>query len=94
MTFVLFATGAALLAFWAVTRFPSFGPQTFRSALVAAAGAFVLQAPLPSIVATVASSDGAATALVLIVLPSLAILFWTSGCLVRCVVAMLAPDRR
>ena len=92
--FVLFATGAALLAFWTVTRFRSFGPQTVRSALIAAGGAFVLQAPLPSVVAAVSASDGAATALVLIVLPSLTILFWASGCLVRSVVALLALHGR
>jgi hypothetical protein len=92
--FVLFAIGAALLAFWIVTRFPAFGPQTFGSALLATAAAFLLQAPLPSAVSKVAASDGVGEALMLIVLPSLAVLFWTSGCLVRSVVALLAPHGR
>jgi hypothetical protein len=92
--FALFAIGAALLAFWIVTRFPALGPQTFGSALLATAAAFLLQAPLPSAVSKVAASDGVARALVLIVLPSLIVLFWTSGCLVRSVVALLAPHRR
>jgi hypothetical protein len=92
--FSLFVMGAALLALWAVTRFPLLGPQTFGSALLATAAAFLLQLPLPSVASTVAVSDGVATALVLIVLPSLAVLFWASGCLVRSVVALLAPHRR
>jgi hypothetical protein len=92
--FSFFVMGAALLAFWSVTRFPSFGPQTFGSALLATAAAFLLQSPLPSIVSAVAASDGVGTALVLIVLPSLVVLFWTSGCLIRSVVALLAPHGR
>lgn len=92
--FVVFATGSALLGFWAVARYPALGPQSFRAALLATAGAFVLQSPLPSIVASVTASAGAAAALVLIVLPALTLLFWTSGCLVRSVVALVAPYRR
>ena len=91
MAFSFFATGAALLAFWAVARFPSVGPQTFRTALLATAAAFVLMSPLPGIVASVAASSGAAAALLLVVLPSLTLLFWTTGCLVRSLVALAAP---
>jgi hypothetical protein len=93
MFFLLFATGAALLAFWAVARFPSVGPQRFLSALLATAAAFVLMSPLPGIVASLAASSGAAAALLFVVLPSLTLLFWTTGCLVRSLVTLAAPYR-
>jgi hypothetical protein len=91
---VVFAIAAALLAFWTVTRFPSIGPQTFRSALLATLAVFMLQSPFARIVASVAASQGAAAALLLVVLPSLTLLFWASGCLVRSIVGMIAPYRR
>ena len=93
MAFVLFATGAALLAFWAVARFPSVGPQTVLKALLATAAAFVLMSPLPGIVAFVAAASGAPAALLFVVLPSLTLLFWTTGCLVRSLVALAAPHK-
>jgi hypothetical protein len=91
---LVFAIGAALLAFWIVTRFPSIGPQTFRSALIATVAVFMLQSPLAGIVGSVVASAGVAAALLFVVLPSLTLLFWTSGCLVRSIVAMIAPHRR
>jgi hypothetical protein len=92
--FFLFATGAALLGFWAVARFPSVGPRSVTTALLATAAAFVLMSPLPSVVGSVAASAGAAEALLLVVLPSLTLLFWASGCLVRSLVTLIAPHRR
>jgi hypothetical protein len=92
--FLCFAIGAALLAFWAVARFPSVGPQTLRTAAVATVAAFLLQSPLPAVVASVTASAGPATALVVVVLPALVLLFWTSGCLVRSLVTLIAPHRR
>ena len=94
MAFSVFASGAALLAFWAVARFPSLGPQSVLTALVATAAAFVLMSPLPGIVASVAASSGAAAALLFVVLPSLTLLFWTMGCLVRSLVSLAAPHSR
>jgi len=91
---LLFAVGAALLAFWTVARFPSVGPQTFRSALLATVAVFMLQTPVAGIVGNVAASRGVPAALLLVVLPALTLLFWTSGCLVRSIVAMIAPHRR
>src|SRR5437868_15236951 len=91
---VLFACGAAILAFWAVARFPSVGPQTLSSALMWVIAAFALQLPMPAAVGSMARSEGASTALLVVVLPSLTILFWTSGCLVRSIVTLIAPHRR
>jgi hypothetical protein len=87
----IFAIAAAVLAFWAVARFPSLGPQSFITALLATGVVFVLQSQLPTIVTPVASSEGVAVALLLVVLPALTLLFWTSGCLLRSLIAMIAP---
>jgi hypothetical protein len=89
-----FATGAALLGFWAVARFPAFGPQTFGSALVLVVAAFVLQSPLLTFVGPVITSVGVPAGILLVILPSVTLLFWTLGCLVRSLVALMAPYRR
>jgi hypothetical protein len=89
-----FAVGAALLGFWSVARFPSFGPQTVPMALVGAAVAFGLQSPLRGLVTSVAVSRGVPAALLLVVLPSLRLLFWASGCVVRSLVGLITPHIR
>ncbi len=89
-----FAIGAALVGFWTVVRFPNFGPQRVGAALVAAALAFGVQSPLVALVRSVAVSRGAAAALLLVVLPSLVLLFWATGCLVRSLVSLAAPHGR
>jgi hypothetical protein len=93
VAFAVFAIGAALLGFWAVARFPSVGPQSFLTALLATVAAFVLMSPLPGAVASVAASKGVVAALLLIVLPALTLLFWTTGCLVRSLVSLAAPHK-
>jgi hypothetical protein len=50
--------------------------------------------PLPGLVASVAASNGAAATLLFVVLPSLTLLFWTTGCLVRSLVTLAAPHSR
>jgi len=62
--------------------------------LITAAAVVVFQSPMTGFVASVAASLGAAAALLLVVLPSLTLLFWASGCLVRSLVALIAPHRR
>jgi hypothetical protein len=88
-----FGVGAALLGFWTAARFPSFGPQTFLGALVATGAAFVLASQLPAVVVRMVAAGGVAGALVFVVLPGLTLLFWTSGCLVRSLVALASPYR-
>jgi hypothetical protein len=90
----IYAVGASLVAFWAVARYPALGPQTFRPALFAAVAAFALQSQLPAFVVFAIRSLGVAPTLVFVVLPSLVVLFWTSGCLVRSLIAMITPYRR
>jgi hypothetical protein len=87
----LFAVGAALLAFWTVARFPSAGPQSVPAALVIAAAVFVLQTPLLRFIEPVAATAGVASALLFVVLPSLTLLFWSSGCLVRSLINSMTP---
>jgi hypothetical protein len=88
-----YAVGAALLGFWAVARYPAFGPQSFGSALVATVAAFALLSEVPRIVAFAIASGGSAAALVLVVLPAFTLLFWASGCLVRSLVALITAYR-
>jgi hypothetical protein len=45
-------------------------------------------------VSPVISAYGVAAALLLVILPSLTLLFWASGCLVRSLVMLAAPYRR
>jgi hypothetical protein len=82
----LYAIGAALLALWLLVRYPSLGPRKLRPAIVASAGAVLLEWPLLMTLETVRHSTGPGVALLLIGLPLLTSLFWTSGCLVRVLV--------
>ena len=94
MVVLLFGVGAALLGFWAVVRFPDLGPQTLTSAFVTAVLLFAAQSPLLTFVEPVVMSTGVAVALLFVILPSLTLLFWSSGCLVRALVALISPHRR
>lgn len=89
-----FGVGAAVLAFWTVARYPSFGPQSVGAALLFTVGMFVLQTPLLALVTPVVRTAGVAAALLFVILPSLTLLFWATGCLVRSLVALAAPYRR
>jgi hypothetical protein len=90
----LYGAGAASLAFWAVARFPGAGPQSVKSALMVAAAVFVIQTPLLGLVGTVVNDYGVPAALLIVILPSLTLLFWGAGCLVRSLVTLAAPYRR
>ena len=89
----LYGAGAAALAFWAVARFPGAGPQSVKSALVVAAAVFVVQTPLLGLVGMVVNDYGVPVALLVVILPSLTLLFWGAGCLVRSLVMLAAPYR-
>ena len=89
----LYGAGAAALAFWAVARFPGVGPQSVKSALVVAAAVFVVQTPLLGLVGMVVNDYGVPVALLVVILPSLTLLFWGAGCLVRSLVMLAAPYR-
>jgi hypothetical protein len=92
-TINLFLVGAAGLGLWMVVRFPSFGPRTVAQSLLLVIGAFVVMSATDGLTGTVASSDGPAAALLLVVLPTLTLVFWACACLVRAFVTMLSPFR-
>jgi hypothetical protein len=88
----LFGIGAALLGFWVAARFPALGPQQVLSAVLVTAAVFVLQTPVLGLAGMLVVSLSPAAALLLVVLPSLTLLFWAAGCLVRSLVTFTAPD--
>ena len=83
----LFAGGAALLALWLLVRFPSFGPRSLRASLIASVICVVVERPLLSLLEAVRNSSGRGIALLVVGLPLLTVLFWSSGCLVRAAAA-------
>jgi hypothetical protein len=83
---VPYAAGTAAVAFWLVVRFPSLGPQKLRSALAAAVGVILLEQPLLMLLTRVRDNGGRSVAILLVGLPLLTMLFWSSGCLVRAAV--------
>ena len=89
----LFGVGAALLGFWAVMRFPAFGPQSVQSAMLLVVAVFVLQSPFLFLVGPVNAAAGPPAALLVVVLPSLVTLFWASGCLVRSLATLIGHYR-
>jgi hypothetical protein len=93
VTVDLFSVGAAGLALWVVARFPSFGPHGVIRSMLLVIGAFALMSMTDGLSGTVARSNGPAAALLLVVLPSLTLVFWACACLVRAFVAILAPFR-
>jgi hypothetical protein len=94
LTIACYGVGAAVVACWLVVRLPGFGPRSVRGAVLLTAVAFVAQAPFLGLVNRAVSGLGAAGALLLVILPSLTLLFWACGCLVRSLVAPAAPYRR
>jgi hypothetical protein len=93
LTVAVFGVGAAMIGFWAVARFPTLGPQRVSSSLVFAAVMFVGQMPLLGLVDPVKLAAGIRGALLFVILPSLTLLFWAAGCLVRSLVALATPHR-
>jgi len=89
----LFGVGTALLAFWFVLRFPTFGPQSVQSATLLVIAVFVLQSPFLILVGPVNAAAGPPTALLVVVMPSLVTLFWSAGCLVRSLVTLVGHYR-
>jgi hypothetical protein len=88
----LYAVGAAAIALWLVVRFPSVGPRTVTTAVVAGVAAAVgLQLALVLIDPVAHRGPyGVAVALMLVVLPALTAMFWTLAVMMR-LLASLRP---
>jgi hypothetical protein len=91
-----FCIGGAGLAFWVLVRFPGFGPRSLLGAMGAVIGAFAIAAVIPTLLsALIASGDrtGGMFGLLGLVLPALAAIFWSAGCLLRAFCGMLGGMR-
>jgi hypothetical protein len=91
-----YCAGGAALALWILVRFPRFGPRTFLSSGAVVLAALVLAAVVPTCVAALVSNlgrVGALAALLGLVLPTLAGIFWSAACLMRVVAESLRGPR-
>lgn len=84
---LVYTCGAAVLAIWLVARFPRFGPSTILGATGMLLAAFAVAAIVPAVVQTLVGDDGnrmgGFVALVGLVLPTLAAMFWSAARLLR-----------
>src|SRR4051812_1687106 len=87
-----YCAGGALLGMWGLARFPSFAPSTILGASVAVIAAFTGAALIPALLTTFVShggKTGGVMGLVMLVLPALTAIFWSSGCLFRALYGLL-----
>lgn len=89
----IFLVGAAALALWLLARYPAFGPSGIGMSIVFVIGAFALLDVTQSWTGSVSRAEGPAAALVFVVLPSLTVMFWACGRLLRAFVETLTPHR-
>jgi hypothetical protein len=91
-----FCAGGALLGFWLQVRFPRLGPKTLAGAAVAVVVAFgaasVVLLPVEALVSAWGRTGGL-VALVGLVLPALAAIFWSAACLLRAFSRLLTGMR-
>jgi len=81
-----YACGAALLAVWLVVRCPSLGPSSVTGSTGLLVGAFALAAVVPALVQALVAGGSLVAgfiALVGLVLPTLALMFWAALLLFR-----------
>jgi hypothetical protein len=90
LVLVLFCLGGAALALWLLARFPSAGPASPATVILAVLAVGAGLSVAGSLVETVAELGryGIAFALLAIVLPSLTGAFWVSGCVLRTLAGM------
>jgi hypothetical protein len=90
----LYLVGAAGLALWLVARFPSLGPTGIGTSIVIVIGSFLLLDLTQGLTGSVSRADGPAAALLLVVLPTLTLMFWSCARLLRAFVERLTPYGR
>ena len=82
----VYACGAAVLAVWLVVRFPKFGPRSVIGSTGLLIGAFAVAAVVPGVIQWLVAGGSAVAgffALVGLVLPTLALMFWAAVLLFR-----------
>jgi hypothetical protein len=93
MLLLAFGIGAMLIGLWLVVRFPSLGPSSLYAAsinlAVAMAGGWLI-GPVAGRLAGLWAPLGVYGALFLVVLPSLAYLFWSIGWFMRSLQGLIA----
>jgi hypothetical protein len=90
----LYALGAAGIGLWVVSRYPSVGPRTLRTAGLMTAAAYCLLVPMGDLMKAVLAAAGAPVALLFVYLPLLTLVFWTAAHFARLLLASFAPSRR
>jgi hypothetical protein len=92
----VYCVGGAALALWILARFPRFGPRTLLGSGAAVLAALVLAAVVPAGVRALVSAGGrtgALAALLGLILPTLAAIFWSTACLMRVIAGALRGPR-
>lgn len=82
----VYCIGAAVLALWALVRFPDQAPSTLKGAMLALVAAVAAIAVVPSLLEYLvahAGKPGGLLGLVGLVLPAVGALFWSAGSLFR-----------
>ena len=86
-----YACGAALLAVWLVVRFPSFGPSSVMGSTGLLVAAFCVASVVPILLQALVAGGSLVAgffALVGLVLPTLALIFWAAVLLLRACVGL------
>jgi hypothetical protein len=92
----VYCVGGAALGLWLLVRFPRFAPRTLFGSGVALMAALLVAAVVPiclQAIVTTAGRPGALVALLGLVLPTLAAIFWAAACLLRVVAGLMAGMR-
>ena len=92
----VYACGAALLAVWLVIRFPAFGPNSVMGSTGLLLAAFGVASIVPSVVQWLVDGGSVITsffALLGLVLPTLALMFWAFVLLFRAFARMMPGVR-
>jgi hypothetical protein len=87
----IYACGAALLAVWLVVRFPTFGPSSIMGSTGLLIAAFGVASVVPAFVQWLVAGGsliGGFFALVGLVLPTLALMFWAAVLVFRACVGL------
>ena len=82
---MIYAVGAAAIAFWLIVRFPELGPRRMTGVLLMALAALLGMQVALAMIDPVAQrgSYGIVLALMLLILPALTWMFWSAALMLR-----------